>query len=374
LQPAAAASLSLSYTGQQILPTGFMPGNPAALPNVALGGLSGIDPIGGARFIAISDDRSQVGPARFYTLSLKLDAKAFSGVTVDSATVLLDPAGKAYAPLQIDPESIRRLPNGNTLYTSEGDTSRGIDAFIREARPDGSFVRDLSLPPLFQQSHGGATGVRNNLAFESLTLMKDGTQVMTATENALLQDGPAAAPGVASTSRLLVFDLATGAAAAQHVYLVCPVPVAATPASAFSTNGLVELLHVGGTQFIAVERSYVTGRVRPFSSTGNSVQLYLIDTADATDVSAFSSLVGQRYAPVKKTLLFDLDSLQIPIDNIEGISFGPLLDNGARSLILVSDNNFSASQFTQFLAFQVQSLPATATATATATAAAPCPG
>ena len=42
------------------------------------------------------------------------------------------------------------------------------------------------------------------------------------------------------------------------------------------------------------------------------------------------------------------------IDNIEGVSFGPRLANGNRSLVFVSDNNFNRNQVTQFLAFEVQ--------------------
>jgi glycerophosphoryl diester phosphodiesterase len=56
-------------------------------------------------------------------------------------------------------------------------------------------------------------------------------------------------------------------------------------------------------------------------------------------------------------LVLDLTTLDIPIDNIEGITFGSTLRNGKRSLILVSDNNFLVTQFTQFLAFEVQSVP-----------------
>ena len=121
------------------------------------------------------------------------------------------------------------------------------------------------------------------------------------------------------------------------------------------------MLDIGHGQHLAVERSFVTGLVTPFSTTGNSIQIYLIDTAGATDVSGFASLAGQSYTPVTKTLLFDLDSLKIPLDNIEGITFGPTLENGRRSLILVSDNNFSPTQFTQFLAFEVAGVPEAAT-------------
>ena len=49
----------------------------------------------------------------------------------------------------------------------------------------------------------------------------------------------------------------------------------------------------------------------------------------------------------------NLDALGIPLDNVEGMTFGPSLPDGRRSLILVSDNNFSPAAFTQFLLFAV---------------------
>ena len=55
--------------------------------------------------------------------------------------------------------------------------------------------------------------------------------------------------------------------------------------------------------------------------------------------------------PVRKTLLLDLRTLGIPLDNVEGMTIGPDLPDGRRSLVLVSDNNFAAGQFTQFLLF-----------------------
>ena len=57
-------------------------------------------------------------------------------------------------------------------------------------------------------------------------------------------------------------------------------------------------------------------------------------------------------------MLLDLSSLKnddgsvLALDNIEGITFGPMHE-GKRTLILVSDNNFNPAQFTQFLAFTI---------------------
>jgi hypothetical protein len=44
----------------------------------------------------------------------------------------------------------------------------------------------------------------------------------------------------------------------------------------------------------------------------------------------------------------------VKLDNIEGISWGPRLANGNRTLVLVADNNFADNQVTQFLAFEVR--------------------
>jgi len=49
--------------------------------------------------------------------------------------------------------------------------------------------------------------------------------------------------------------------------------------------------------------------------------------------------------------VLDLEALALPLDNVEGMTIGPTLPDGRRSLVLVSDNNFAAAQFTQFLAF-----------------------
>ncbi len=62
------------------------------------------------------------------------------------------------------------------------------------------------------------------------------------------------------------------------------------------------------------------------------------------------------YTPVGKRLVLDLNGTDVtPIDNVEGITWGPKLENGNPTLILVSDNNFSETQVTQFIALEVAS-------------------
>jgi 3-phytase len=107
------------------------------------------------------------------------------------------------------------------------------------------------------------------------------------------------------------------------------------PETAFSVNGVDELLPLDREHLIVMERSFSVGA----PDTGNTIKLYAVQL---------------RGKGTRKTLLLNLDDLGIPLDNVEGITYGPRLRDGRRSLVLVSDNNFAANQFTQFLLFAIK--------------------
>jgi hypothetical protein len=344
----------LDYIGQQIVPTGTMEFG------TTVGGLSGIDyDPGTGTYWVISDDRSALQPARFYNLSLDLSrfdrgpAPGRAGVTINSVTGMLRPDGTTFPRNQVDPESIR-LRDGRLFWTSEG--ARGsADAqspFVREMQLDGEYVRELATPARYNPVPGPPkTGIRNNLAFESLSFDASGKRLYTATENALVQDGLPATVLNGTPSRVLAFDRASGNPVAEYVYVTEPVAKAPVPINGFADNGLVELLAVSDMQFLAIERSFSRG-------VGTTIRIYLADLSGATDVSTLETLAGQPYTPMRKALLLDLatltnsDGTPVLLDNIEGVTFGPEL-HGKPTLILVADNNFSSTQFTQFLAFSV---------------------
>jgi hypothetical protein len=351
---AQAADFSLRVIGATSLPTGTL------FQGVEFGGISGLDRAADGSYWAIADDRGgERGTPRFYNLSLDYDAAGFNGVTVNSQTYMQRPDGTTFPSnaRTVDPEGIRVAPNGNLYWSSEGNWNANAASryqpFVREMTTSGVFVREFATPAMYNYVDNASTGGRNNKLFEALTVTPNGT-IYTANEDALVQDGPLTSIGNGSVVRLTALDPVSGAAGAQYAYELPPIPVDAVPGAPFGPdNGLPELLAISDTQFIAIERAFAFG-------VGNTIRLTLAEiTADTTDVSSFASLTGADYTPMRRTLLLEMPITYegITLDNIEGVSWGKTLANGNRTLVLVADNNFSATQSTQFIAIEVSAVP-----------------
>ena len=344
-----ADEISLDFIGQQVIP------HENNFQDTIVGGLSSLDyDAGQDRYVAVSDDRSDNNPARFYGLKLDYDLSGFHGWQMtdmyfikqaDGATFpKADFFGKSY----VDPESMKISPAGNSYYwTSEGHADYGVNPFIREMSLVGSYVRDFAVPDKYLVAEN--KGIRDNLAFESLTVTTDQKSILISTEGPLLQDGEEANAEHGADVRLLLLDIETGKPAHEYVYSLESVHKAPLSIEKFSVNGLVDILALNSHEYITVERSFSVGA-------GLSVKLYLVNLEGASDVLSLKSLKGGDYQTVSKKLLFDLGKLGITIDNIEGMSFGKTLKDGRRSLVLISDDNFSFAQKTQILAFAVGGL------------------
>jgi len=337
----------VDFLGQATFPTGSV-----TVEGTQVGGLSGIsyDRSKGV-FYSISDDRSQVNPARFYTLGIDFNQGKLSNqdITFTDVTTLLNGKGQPFPPSSLDPEGIALTDNKTVFISSEGDVEakHQIDPFIREFSLAGQQIGKLPIPQKFLPTTGDR-GIRNNLAFESLTITPNQKFLFTATENALTQDSVIATAENGSSSRILKYNAVTGKPEAKFLYVTDPVASPPIPADEFNTNGLVELLALDNSgTLLALERSFSVG-------VGNNIKLYEVRLQGATDISGFNSVAGLEVEVVaKKSLLLDFAELGLPLDNIEGITLGPKLSDGRQSLLVVSDNNFSPTQFTQFLAFAV---------------------
>lgn len=351
---AQAADFSLRVIGATSLPTGTL------FQGVEFGGISGLDRAADGTYWAIADDRGgERGTPRFYNLSLDYDAAGFNGVTINSQTYMQRPDGTTFPSnaRTVDPEGLRLAPNGNLYWSSEGNWNANAASryqpFVREMTTSGVFVREFATPAMYNYVDNASTGGRNNKLFEALTVTPNGT-IYTANEDALVQDGPLTSVSNGSVVRLTALDPVSGAAGAQYAYELPPIPVDAVPGAPFGPdNGLPELLAISDTQFIAIERAFASG-------VGNTIRLTLAEiTAETTDVSNFASLAGADYTPMRRTLLLEMPITYegITLDNIEGVSWGKTLANGNRTLVLVADNNFSATQSTQFIALEIAPVP-----------------
>ena len=344
----------VDFLGEVTFPTGF------EFAGTEVGGLSGIAyDAANQTYYGIADDRSQNAPARFYRLDIDLsDGSLDEGdISFQAVTTLLDENGQPFPEFSLDPEGIALTDEGTFFISSEGDANRLIDPFVNEFSLTGEQLESLPVPNKFLPTEDGSSGIRNNLAFESLTLSPNQRFLYTATENALIQDGPSASLEEESPSRILRYDLSTGEAGKEFFYFTEPVPDTPIPADGFSTNGLVELLALDNTgSLLALERSFSAG-------VGNSIKLFEVGLQNTTDLQDFNAVADFEIdAVANKRLLLDFADLGITLDNVEGMAFGPTLANGQQSLVLVSDNNFNDTQFTQFLTLglDLETIPAVA--------------
>jgi hypothetical protein len=342
--PAGASRLRL--IGQRELP------HRLAFQGTTVGGLSAIDfDAASGTWVALSDDRSEIDAARFYTLRIDFDAKQLAPVQLLQAITLRQANGQPYPDAKQggdvpDPEAARLLPGARgLLWTSEGDGKRRLQPFLREARMDGGHVRDYPLPAMLQFGGAPGTGPRNNLTLEGLALTPDGRHAWVAMEAALQQDGPVPTPGApGAPCRFTLIDLASGRALRQIAYAPDAVPMQPIPPGAYSDNGVSEILMADAQRMLVLERAYALGR-------GTSIRLYEIDTTQADDTLGFERLPAGQFRAAAKTLVADFATLGLPrLDNTEGLCWGPRLAHGARSLVFVSDDNFNPLQVTQFVA------------------------
>ncbi|MTJ52115.1 esterase-like activity of phytase family protein, partial [Anabaena sp. UHCC 0253] len=346
----ASASLTISsieFIGQATLPTGL------SFQKTEIGGLSGITyDAQNNLYYAISDDRGQKAPPRFYTLKIDLSKGKLTsnGVVPVSVTNLLDTNNQPFPPTTTDTEGIA-LTNRDTIFvSSEGDVNQLINPFIQEfSLASGQTISILPIPEKFLPDPQNQKGIRNNLAFESLTITPNQKFLFTATENALIQDGSAAKPGLGTPCRILQYNLLTKQPEQEFIYQTQPVTPLFNPTGKFA-SGLPDLLALDNQgHFLSLERS--------FTGLGFTVFLFQVSLDNATDIQHFDSMIKTditKIKPVEKKILLDLRTLDVSLDNIEGLTLGAKLPDGKPSLILVSDNNFNGLQQTQILAFKLK--------------------
>lgn len=330
--------------------------------NTTIGGLSGIDYDKKHKiYYLISDDRSDINPARFYSAKIFLNVNGIDSVQFVSVKNMLQPNGMVYPnskqnALQTpDPEAIRFDSRTKQLvWSSEGErilkknVSVLEDPFVNIISNKGKYIDSFILPSNMHM-HETQNGPRQNGVFEGLSFSNNFKKLFVDVEEPLYEDGPRA--GLKDSTawiRLIKFDVKSRKPEAQYAYQIDPVAYPSNPVSAFKINGVPDVLAVNNHQLLFIERSFSTGR-RPCT-----IKVYLGELNGATDVSDLRSLLKNNFIPISKKLILNMDDLGIYTDNIEGVTLGPKLSNNHQSLIFVSDNNFSHEEKTQFLLFEIE--------------------
>jgi len=312
-------------------------------------------------WLLLSDDKSEFAPARFYEARIDIGPDGLRAIDVQAVVTLRQPDGTPYPSAEQvraqpgtvvpDPEAVRIDPrDGSVLYTSEGDRRLGLDPFVRRATRDGRFISEMRLPANLAMHRDETRGPRHNLSLEGLAFTPDAETLWLSMEAPLYEDGEAPSLREGAMVRFTKLNHA-GRVLGQYAYPVDATPIAPSGGQRRSDNGVSEILAVGADRLLVVERSGHEIGEQQFAF---SVRLYEADFSGASDVSLLASLKTGIYRPATKRLLLDLSNAGVGrIDNLEAAAWGPRLPNGHATLLLISDDNFAASQVNQFIALEV---------------------
>jgi hypothetical protein len=138
--------------------------------------------------------------------------------------------------------------------------------------------------------------------------------------------------------RLTLRDRVSGKPLVQYAY----------PLEALPGNAVTEILAVSSSKFLVLERAPAEGGT-------SSTRLYEVDFRfGATNVLRVPSLATASYTPVTRRLLADFSALGLArFGDAQGMSWGPALADGRRTLVFVTHNRFQAQRPTRFAAVAV---------------------
>ena len=280
-------------------------------------GLSGIAYAGGDRYYAVNDSGGTLHPM---TIKIDLATGAITGCVSHAAVAL---GG-------VDLEGVAYDPANGSVYTSDE-----ADASIRQHAVTGEYLGALPVP-------ANLKAFRNNFSLESLSMRGNGLELWTCNEEALnnatlgVDDGSLSSTTQGSLVRLTRFTRsnvrAPWACSGQWAYRTDPIGGNIVPG--FSRSGVADLCALPDGTLLVLEREFSSNFIYAFKS-----RIYHVGIDGSTHVADINSLAGATFTPVEKMLLWDMNTA---FANFEGICLGPRLDDGSRSLVLISDGDDEA--------------------------------
>ena len=259
---------------------------------------------------------------------------------------------------RFDPEGIRISPRG-TFYISDE-----YGPYILEFDRQGHLMRRLAVPPKFAIANpsadpnaellGNAGGRQANRGMEGLAISPDGSTLFGIMQNALIQDhglNAGTTDRLGLNNRILKIDLTTGETH-EYVYVLEAIN---------RGQGVCEILAINDHEFLVVERDNRSNLQSPPQAPTRK-KIYKIDLTGATDVSRVNSLPAGALpigvVPVTKTLFIDLLAPEFNLiptiaEKIEGLAWGPDLEDGRHVLYVFSDNDLNPGLASQIYSFAI---------------------
>ena len=332
-------NLELKFLDEFILPENIV------IDSTLVGGLSGIDYYNGLYYF-VCDDPSN---PRYYIGNIEIDNTEISNIVIERVIKIQDTSSN-----HLDLEAIRYdAKTEMVLLTSEGHIKKQKDPQFFSSNAIGKIDNYFNIPSSFYSSN--LQGPRHNGTLEGFSKSIDGNGYWIAMELPLKSDG--LEPKTEKTNspvRITYIDTKTKAAVKQFGYHLDS--VTKKPKRDFMVNGLTEILEYDKNKFLIIERSFSSG----LGNQGYTVKIFNVNATNATNTLETNSLKDIDYESASKVLLLDFENYRDKltnnsIDNIEGITFGPRLSNGNKTLILVADNNFNkmGAQLNQFILLEI---------------------
>jgi len=343
---AAATAQAKSFKLELYAQTSLAP--KLTLGNEKVGGLSGMF-LEDTKLIAVSDDRGKLGPSRYYELELKISVGKLD-LTLKKAQHFKD-VPPAWI---LDLEGLAPLKNGDLLLTTEGDNNKKPRALphLFVTNHQGVFKSEIPVPDKFLPETTGlqTKGIENNKGFEGLSVHPGGQGFFLMNEYPIMTD-----QGDDDSSfwlRLVEFlkDKDSFKAKAEYAYKLSRAPKNANGAELF--RGVSEILSLSDGKLFILERGARLSK----AGIAYSGALYLVDITGAQDVSGVKNLSEGKSVSLKKELLVDFEELlkTQTLENFEALSLGPILPDGRKSLLVLSDNNFSSKEKSTLLVFAIK--------------------
>tara|TARA_A100001391_G_scaffold203904_2_gene197635 strand:- start:331 stop:1515 length:1185 start_codon:yes stop_codon:yes gene_type:complete len=337
-------------------------------PHNRMGGISAIEYLGhDDQYLAMADrgpdDGATAYQCRVHRISIHIDPLSKEPVRlqllgsdrlvdcrgccfVGDATAITESTEFGH---RLDPEGLRMVGTDQFLVCEEYGPK------ILRFNHEGKSIDSIPVPSAFciakpagtknEENLNNESGRASNKGLEGLAISPDGSTITCVMQNVMLQDGQRDETGAphGQYCRMLQIDLESGQTS-QFVYRLD-----------HPDNVLSEILAISATEFLVIERDYKAGEEAVCK------HIKRIDLAGATDISGLDRLppsdMPEDIHPVRKTTYLDMldprygiGGVRMP-EKLEGLTFGPDLSDGRKTLLIASDNDFNLENASFIYAF-----------------------